>query len=148
MGFVFFGIYHTIFYRGKRIGDCPYWCTDNRCQLDIIEGRILVSCSPAPSSSCRVTAHWLLYCTVGRHKSGCIRANTPPRARLTYQLIETTYAGEEVWKNQDSSRWKPRAKDRQLLLFLSCVKISWRVLHSDQSNCIPVYQAEERVWDI
>ena len=144
---IFWYISHFL-YRGKQIGDCPYWCTDNRCQLDIIEGRILVSCSPAPSSSCRVTAHWLLYCTVGRHRSGCVRANTPPRARLTYQLIETTYAGEEVWKNQDSSRWKPRAKDRQLLLFLSCVKISWRVLHSDQSNCIPVYQAEERVWDI
>ena len=47
-------------------------------------------------------------------RSGCVRANTPSRARLTYQLIETTYAGEEVWKNQDSSRWKPRAKDRQL----------------------------------
>ena len=61
--FCIFLVYITLFYRGKWIGDCPYWCTDNRCQLDIIEGRILVSCSPAPSSSCRVTAHWLLYCT-------------------------------------------------------------------------------------
>ena len=60
---IFWYISHFL-YRGKRIGDCPYWCTDNRCQLDIIEGRILVSCSPAPSSSCRVTAHWLLYCIV------------------------------------------------------------------------------------